>query len=798
MKQLALIFQVQFAEYKQNALLNIGFIFSLAIATSTLLSILILNHASKQQYQQANSQLQSPVAQYIVPKRGNTVSAKDFAKLRQQGFNELQGVLSFRKKLINNQTVYLKAIDLLPLSITQPDIYDPTSILLSQEYVNKLNLDNSSQLQLIEQPKLTVKIIDSKLWHNVALLDIASAWQLFPEYTGFSYLIVSEMTSNRVKNLSNSLPEYLILQQSFNIKERSGFADALHLNLTALALLGFIVSSFIAFQGANQAWHKRCEIMSQLRLLGISRFEIKLALIFEAAFLIIISSIVGVMLAFIMVSFLLPILGFTLSQLYQLQSSGHFTWDWLYLLWSVMISTLAVFLALIKQFKLINSKKISLFSKQSKVNSTDAKFYKKLLFFILLASIVFFIIPEVSWHSIMLKYGVLLIITTAILPLFLYFIFLFLNKLITGYKTNYLLQDLKNQISIRFLPLAAFYIALTTSIAAALMVASFESAFTKYLDQHLNEDLYIRFKVGEKHTIQQWLNQNTNVDEFILYIDAKALVGKDTVAVNTVNSKRQLSSIVFKSQITQPLDKVLENGCFINEQLALKRNILLSDKIKVSQNTSKRSPFICTVTGIYYDYGNPSFEITLGKELAQIHLNGLKEIGFGVYFKSSDDTIIADLVEQLNIDDSQLYQPSQIKKMALKVFKQTFILTQAIAVILLSIACFGLFLSANNLELARKSQLYILISLGFSKSALFVHMLVQWLLLACGCILLSWPIASILANVLVSKILPSSFGWSMPLLLEMSSFVNSSIIGLVCLVPALSLVLRKVNFKGRL
>lgn len=796
MKQLMLIFQVQYAEYKQNLLLNIGFILSLGIATSTLLSILILNHASKQQYQQANSQLESPIAQYILPKRGNTVSIEDFAKLRQQGFNELQGVLSFRKKLINNQTAYFKAIDLLPLSISKPDIYDPTSILLSQEYANQLNLGNTLQLQLEEPPKLTAKIIDSKLWHDVALLDIAYAWQLFPEYTGFSYLIVSEMTPNRLKNLNSSLPENLILQQSFNIEERSGFADALHLNLTALALLGFIVSSFIAFQGANQAWHKRCELMSQLRLLGISRMEIKLALMFEAVFLIVISSILGVMLAFIMVSFLLPILGFTLSQLYQLQSSGHFTWDWLYLLWSVMISTLAVFLALVKQFKLINSKKISLFSKQSKVNLTDEKFFKNSLYFIGLTSILFFMIPEASWHSIMFKYGVLLIITTAILPLFLYFIFSVLNKLITRYQLNYILQDLQNQISIRFLPLAAFYIALTTSIAASLMIASFESAFTKYLDQHLDEDLYIRFKVGEKGKIEQWLNQNTNLDEFVLYIDAKGLAGKDTVAVNTVNSKRQLSSIVFKSQVMQSLDNVLENGCFINEQLALKRNILLSDKIKISQNTSKHSPFICTVTGIYYDYGNPSYEITLGKKLAQKHLNGFKEIGFGVYFKSIDDTSITDLVEKLNIDDSQLYQPSQIKKIALKVFKQTFILTQAIAVVLLSIACFGLFLSANNLELARKSQLYILISLGFSKSALFFHMLIQWLLLACGCILLSWPIASILADVLVSKVLPSSFGWSMPLLLETSSFVSSSIIGLVCLIPALSLVLRKVNLKA--
>lgn len=798
MKQLMLILKVQLAEYKQNLLLNIGFIVSLAIATSTLLSILILNHASKQQYKEANILLESPVAHYIVPKQGNTVTKKDFAKLRKLGFYELQPILSFKKRLKNNKLVSFKAIDLLALSISKPDLYNPNAILLSAEYAQKLKLELPSKLRLVNNHTFAVKQIKSNLWHNVALLDIAHAWSIFPEYTGFSYLIVSEMTQDRLYSLSKLLPEHLILQQSFDIKERSGFADALHLNLTALSILGFIVSAFIAFQGANQAWHKRSELMSQLRLLGVGLFEIKLALMFEALFLIVLSSVLGLILSILMVSFLLPLLGFTLSQLYQLQSSGHFQWDWQYFLWSLIISSFAVFLALLNQFKLIKSKEISLYAKQSKVNLTQSRFIKNLLLFVVLTSLVFFTMPEFNWHFIMLKYGVLLIITTALLPLFLYLIFSVLNTFISRYQINFILQDLKNQISIRFLPLATFYIALTTSIAAALMVSSFESAFTKYLDQHLNEDLYIRFKVGEKEKIENWLNQHSNVDEFLLYYDAKAKVGKNTVAVNTINSKRQFSSIVFKSKLSQSLNQVLDKSCFINEQLALKRNILLGDMIPISQNTSTSVTFSCTVTGIYFDYGNPSFEVTIARKLAITHLKRLKEIGFGVYFKSFDDDVMTDLIAQLNIDESQLYQPSQIKKMALIVFKKTFLLTQAIAVVLLSIACFGLFLSANNLELARKSDLFILISLGYSKSALFIHMLIQWLLLACGCILLSWPIATILADVLVSKVLPSSFGWSMPLLLETSSFISSSIIGLICLIPALTIVLSKINVKGRL
>ena len=136
--------------------------------------------------------------------------------------------------------------------------------------------------------------------------------------------------------------------------------------------------------------------------------------------------------------------------------------------------------------------------------------------------------------------------------------------------------------------------------------------------------------------------------------------------------------------------------------------------------------------------------------------------------------------------------------MALAIFKQTFVLTQAIAFVLLTIACFGLFLSANNLELARKPDLYTLSSLGYSRIELFSHMLMQWLLLAFGVLLLSWPVAGLLAKALVAKVLPASFGWSMPLVLDIAPFAITSITGLIILLPALAIPLYKLNVRASL
>jgi len=864
--ELTQLIKTQVAEYRHKPLLNLGFIFSLAIATSTLLSILILNHASKQEYQQANAKLSSPISYTVMAKERGNLSIEDFANLRKQGFTELMPILSFSKTLSSGQRISFKGIDLLGLSIAQPDHYNINQVMLNAEYAKKLSLSTEQPLTFTREKKaknslnnnggndlknnnsdtkpfdnfstnLLIKMINNQGLGNIAIIDINTAWQIFDDVTGFSYLIVNEITETKLAQLEDVLPAHLVLQQSWSLDERSGFADALHLNLMALAILAFVVSLFIAFQAANQAWHNRSELMSKLRLLGVALFSIRFALAIEAIFLILVASLIGVVIAVLLVSALLPILGLTLNQLYNLNTSGYLAWNWQYFIWSVFITSVAVFIALVKQYFIINNQKISFFAKQIKTNTSDTLFFKQATGFALVATFSFFIWPEADWHHIMVKYALLLFVGLSLLPLFLLIALKGLNQLVQQFRLKFILQDTVNQITRRFLPLAAFYIALTTSIAAALMVNSFESAFVKYLDQNLSEDLYVRFNQGKKSELANWLAKNDNVDEYYLYYQALAKVDwldtestelqlktqikqQDTIGITTVKSQRQFDAIVFKSLPNElisvekrfdsrdnaakiAIEQFSSNACFINEQLALKRNVVLNDKINISQNSGK---FNCTVSGIYFDYGNPSFEVTLFTEFAVKEIRNLTELGFGVFLKDDDDANseinLADvkqrLLDEVAIEDNQVFAPESIKKMALKLFSQTFLLTQAIAAILLSIACFGLFLSANNLELARKEDLFVLVSLGYSRLALFTHMLTQWLLLACGCILLSWPVALLIAQSLVTKVLPSSFGWSMPLVLDLTSFSSSSLIGLLCLIPALFMPLRTLTSRKKL
>jgi len=789
-KELYLVLKTQMAEYQRQPLLNLGFILSLAIATSTLLSILMLNDASKQQYMQANSLLKNPVAYHIVAKPGSMLNKHDYVNLRKQGFTQISPVLAFRKTLNNGKRLSFKAIDMLALSVLQQQEFNIGTILLTQNYLDTLSVDNKSlankQIQLVDKKLIPFSVSKLEQLNNVALLDLTLAWRLFPEEGDYSHLLVAQLNVEAKLSLELALPDHLTFFEPWSVEERSGFADALHLNLNALALLGFIVCMFIAFQAANQAWQKRAKLAAQLRLLGVQLFTIKVSLFLETLFLVLTAGMLGILIALLLVSFLLPLMGLTLQQLYALNSSEHFQWQWQYLLWALAISGFAVILALIKQFKIIATKHIALSARGSRERFSRWQTILVLLIFTLL----FLLCPSENWLEIMFKYACLLMASVAVLPHFLQFFIFSGGYLFRFFRINYMFKDASKQIIRRYLPLAAFYLAMTASVSAALMVNSFESAFINYLEQQLNADIFIRHKPWQKNSIENFLEKQTEVDTYFIRQRTWAKVDNESIRLSSYQSTRQLDALLFKS-FTSDSDE----ACYINEQLALKHGHALGQRLLFAQD---QQFYECNINGIYYEYGYPGFSAMVPYNDTKNILSGWFDGGFSIFFKPDVLITKQHILTTLALDEQQIYSSKQIKKLALNIFSQTFVLIEAIAALLLSIACLGLFLSANGLELARKSDLYILCSLGYSKWELFIHMLMQWLLLVIGVIVMSWPMAMILANTLVNQVLPVSFGWSMPLILNVSPFALSSVLGLLFLIPALSIPLYKLNVRENL
>ncbi|WP_286263743.1 ABC transporter permease [Thalassotalea atypica] len=784
-----LVLKTCFAEYLAKPLLNLGFITSLALATSTLLCILVLNDTSKKQYQQAHTQLKPPIAFHIVAEQGSTIAMEDFVHLRQLGFPQLMPIHLFSQRMSDGHILRFRAIDTLALAITMPDKINSSMININHAYGASLKLNMETFISFEQQGSLPVHWFEHHNMDRVALIDLSMAWQWFPEIKGLSHIGVTSITPSEKKRLAQHLPSYLSIRNVWSVEENQGFANALHLNLSALAVLGFIVSLFIAYQAANQAWQTRAKLAVTLRLLGVSITTIRHVMYFEALLISLIACFLGSVIASALVSILLPVLGLTLEQLYQLKVTEQFQWHWYYTLWALALSVLATLLALTQQFRAVSSAHIAL---NSRMVSTSFSYKKSFLSGVALL-ILFALWPQHNWSHIMLKYGLLLLASVAMLPNFLALLLNGLSRMVRSFRVRFIFKDAKQQTGRRFLPLAAFYLALTSSISAALMVNSFETSFVAYLNQLLNSDFFVRYQIEQKSHVKTWLDDHANVKEVVSFKKTIAKYKNATLDVYAVNSIHQQQGLLLKSAKVEAESTSIPL-CYINEQLALKYNIAPGKTINITQGVNSLS---CQVIAIYYDYGNQRIAAKIIQQ-GQQQLSGWQDSGFGVVLIPEAHLDKATIISELSLSADQVYEPAQIKELALKVFEQTFVLTQAIAFVLLSIACFGLFLSAHSLELARKGELHLLSSLGLSSQSLFVHMLLQWGILALLTTLLSWPIAYLLAEALVTKVLPASFGWSMPLSLNIAPFIHSSALGLLILIPALALPLYKIKSRNNL
>ncbi|WP_199608728.1 ABC transporter permease [Flocculibacter collagenilyticus] len=828
----------------------------------------MLNDASKQQYASASDLLSPPFAFYIYPKEGLKATKQDFRLIRQLGFIEVSPVLEVNTILNNDTVLAIYATDLLALSILYPDVFNVNMASITQTLAQQLSIEHqqTSYLQLKSGEKLPYRIItDANLRkHDMAIIDFSLAWQLFKPINAFSYFTVTAMSAERKQTLANQLPSHLMLYEPWKLEEKKGFANALHLNLTALALLGFLVSLFIAYQAGQQAWQYRHQLINQLRLLGVPLVTIRIALLIECAFIVVFACGLGILLAAAIVIFSLPIVGVTLSQIYDLHLTGHFEWHWRYLLWAFLLSSSAVITALFHQLRLINRPQLKSIPMKSQ-RSANVLFIGRLVLITLFFLFLHWLMPlswsesflshgfssEVqlsNWLLIMMKYGFLLLASIAFLPIFLLalitafhsllLIFNHLNSSWNNFKIGYLIKDAQNQIYRRYVPLAAFYLALTASISAGLMVKSFNTAFVDYLDQQLSQDFIISVPKNQssrsipqpssldENRLEAWLKQQAFIEEVILYQHAWFTYKNTQLRIARMKSINQFNALSFKALkveaefVQAQLDKNNNNIpiCFINEQFALSNAIELSKpKIYRIFLSQAQQTIECEVKGVYFQYGYLGHSAYLVK--TNHHQINWRGTSYGIYLKASESITSLALQQRINnalnnpsntqsniqpnirLISESILQSSELKKLALEVFDQTFILTQATSAVLLGIACFGLFLSVTSLELARKPDLLALYRLGYSKRNVFSHMFVQWMLLLIGTVLLSWPVATVIAEVLVSKVLPASFGWSMPLVNDVGTLLmtmlSSSSIGIILVIPALFIPLYSFHKKLR-
>ncbi len=326
------------------------------------------------------------------------------------------------------------------------------------------------------------------------------------------------------------------------------------------------------------------------------------------------------------------------------------------------------------------------------------------------------------------------------------------------------LQEMAVMMRQLALPAVALQFAVATVIAVQALVSTFEATFYGWLDQRLQGELYIQ--VPDNHrfrTVEPILASSDAVADWNTVIRGQARVGTITTDLLAVDPDSALvQAWQFQASVAKPWQALAKDGVMVNEQLARRQSVVVGQRLQL---TVAGKDLARTVVGIYPDYGRPVGEIALPRSALPA--------GFQPDFASlavalsatpgAGERLQTQLARAWQVDHLEVRDNNRVRELARQVFRQTFVLTRAISLLTLALSAVSLLLMGRVFFAGRLWYYQLLHVWGLSMGA--IHRRLQWQAVGLtGLIALSaLPLGIFMTWVLVARVNPLAFGWSLPM-----------------------------------
>ena len=338
------------------------------------------------------------------------------------------------------------------------------------------------------------------------------------------------------------------------------------------------------------------------------------------------------------------------------------------------------------------------------------------------------------------------------------------------------------------LPLVALQFALALVLAVHALVTTFEDTFDQWLGQRLEADYYIEVPPGADITAAaSWLTAQPELvspESWHQVIRGRASVqaapGSEPVPVD-VFALGPVSHLVqnwrLLAQTETPWQALARGkGLMVNEQLARRQKLAVGDRLIVRLGARR---FQAPVLAVYPDYGRPSGEVLVPASLLpedfEARFRSLS-ISAGIEEIKVVEAQLARLwhTPQLTVRDNQA-----IRTLATDVFDQTFLLTRAMTTLTLILAAAALLLMVWVFLSTRAWYFRLLIVWGMPQRQAATQLTRVSLALILAVLVCALPLGVWLTWILVQRVNPLAFGWSLPMAVYPGFWIELAVLALI-------------------
>ncbi len=319
------------------------------------------------------------------------------------------------------------------------------------------------------------------------------------------------------------------------------------------------------------------------------------------------------------------------------------------------------------------------------------------------------------------------------------------------------------------LPVVALQFAMATVLAVQALVTTFEATFEEWLAQRLEAPFYVEVPSGaDAGLAAELLHELDDIGPWHRVTRGEATVRPDSAQSAPVSvdlfALSPISDLVenwtLQASASDPWSELARGGVMVNEQLARRQGLAVGNSLEVTMGESVST---LSVVAVYADYGRPAGEILVhGARLPADFEAGFESFSVDPGERSMD-RLSERLADVWGTTGLTVRDNASIQALASEVFGQTFLLTRAISVFTLVLAAAALLIMGWVFFTTRVWYFQLLLAWGMPLKRVRRQLQRLSVTLTLAITLAALPLGIWLTWVLVSRINPLAFGWSLPM-----------------------------------
>jgi putative ABC transport system permease protein len=560
------------------------------------------------------------------------------------------------------------------------------------------------------------------------------------------------------------------------IEARSAGLDqltsAFQTNLTALSFLAMLVGMFLIYNTMTFGIY---------RCLGVTRREIFLMVMAEAAVIGIVGGLLGLIAGIGLGQFTIKMVSQTVNDLYFTTTINSTSISYSSLVKGFLLGLITTIITAIPPaLEAASVSPREALSRYSVEHRSKQRLWKVALAGVVALGIAF-ILLNFPTKSLIVGFSIIAFITVGfamITPLVMVWLLNFIQpilKIMSRLSGRLAPRNLISSLSRTSVAVSALMVSIAVSIGVGLMIGSFRTTVDEWLLTSLQGDVYI--------TAPSFIsNQPTlPIDQAILP-DLKTnpeIASFYQLKINTVESEKGEIQIAATDNKQLPYERLykkvdlpksdiwqaMENGSIlVTESLAY--HLGIPDSGGSIRLATSQGLVSFPIIGVYYDYASTSGTVQMPLDVYQRYWGDKTISAIGIHLKPgiNADNFSKNLPGILPTNQSLLIRPNKdLRQDVMVVFDRTFAITRALQILAMVVAFIGILSALGLLQFERQREMGIMRALGLTNREVWSLAMLETFLMGLVAGLMAIPTGYTLALVLVDIINQRSFGWSMRL-----------------------------------